>query len=217
MALGRVDVAAVQLPGREGRMAERPIDDLTELVDGLADAVAPLMDRPTVFFGHSMGSLIAFELARELLRRRLREPDHLMVSGRRSPRIPESEPPLHPLPDDALFAELERRFDGVPAVIKAEPDLMALFAPVIRADLKALETHAFRGEPLLDIPITALGGADDARVTPEGLEAWRDLTTSEFSQRRFPGGHFYLHDRREPVLAAVSEILDRLSATRSPV
>lgn len=206
-ALAGVDVAAVQPPGREGRLAEPPIADMPVLLDRLVAAIEPRLDRPFLFFGHSMGALVALEAARELRRRGLPAPARLYVSGRRSPTVPSDEAPLHALPDDELVAELNHRFGGLPAAILAEPELMALFLPVIRADLTVLERHAFRPEAPLDVPITALGGDDDRRAGIEGLEAWRALTSAGFAMRRFPGGHFYLHEQREAFLRAFAGLV----------
>ncbi|GHD52914.1 thioesterase [Thalassobaculum fulvum] len=206
-ALDGVDVLAVQPPGREGRIAEPPVADMATLLERLVAAVEPYLDRRFAFFGHSMGALVAFELARELRRRGLPAPERLYVSGRRSPTVPTAEAPLHVLPDDELVAELNRRFGGLPAAILAEPELMALFLPVIRADLTVLERHGFATEPPLAVPITAFGGVDDARATADGLEAWEELTTGGFAMRRFPGGHFYLHERREAFLRAFADMV----------
>src|SRR3546814_5405370 len=122
-ALEAVDVLAVQPPGREGRLAEPLIADMTTLLDRLDAAIEPQLDRPFVFFGHSMGALVAFETARELRRRGLPAPIRLFVSGRRAPTVTDGEAPLHGLPDPALVSELDRRFGGLPTAIKAEPDL----------------------------------------------------------------------------------------------
>lgn len=206
-ALDGVDVMAVQPPGREGRLAEPPVADMATLLDRLVAAVEPYLDRRFLFFGHSMGALVAFELARALACRGLPQPERLYVSGRRSPTVPNAETPLHTLPDQDLVAELNRRFGGLPPAILAEPELMALFLPVIRADLAVLERHDFRADPPLGLPVTALGGEADARAGEADLAAWRELTTAGFALRRFPGGHFYLHDRREDFLRDFAAML----------
>jgi len=206
-ALDGVDVLAVQPPGREGRLAEPPIADMPTLLERLVAAVQPHLDRRFLFFGHSMGALVAFELARELRRLGLPSPARLYVSGRRAPTVPNTETPLHVLPDDQLADELNRRFGGLPAAILAEPELMALFLPIIRADLTVLERHAFEPDPVLDLPVTALGGQDDTRASEGDLAAWRVLTSAGFAVRRFPGGHFYLHDRRDAFLRAFASML----------
>ena len=208
-ALPEVEVVAVQAPGREGRMKEPPIVDSRELVSQLTDAIAPSLDRPVCFFGHSMGALVAYEVARELRRRGAPMPAHLYVSGRRSPTLPESGPLLHPLPDGEFIDELNRRFGGLPAAIVDEPELLELFLPVLRADVTLLETHVFRAEAPLDVPMSAYGGVGDHQTHPESLGAWGTLAARPLTVRTFPGGHFYLHQHRDDFLRAFRQELTR--------
>ena len=207
--LESVDVWAIQLPGREGRLSEPLLTDLTILQQRLADELTPHLDRPFALFGHSMGAILAYEIARELRQRRLPTPEQLYVSGRRAPTLPNFDPPLHPLPDREFIAELKRRFAGLPAVILAEPELLALFLPILRADLTMLERHEFRTDTVLDVPIMACGGQDDPQTLPDALAAWRELTTGEFAMRHFPGGHFYLHEQRDSFLPVLAGELNR--------
>lgn len=213
-ALPGIDVVAVQPPGREARLREAPLIDGAQLVRALADAVAGEIDRPTLFFGHSMGALVAYEVARELSRRGAPLPVHLFASGRRSPTVPDHEPPLHRLPDREFVAELERRFGGMPAAITAEPELLALFLPVIRADVTLLETYPFvAGEPL-DVPITVFGGEHDHQTSPSLLAAWQSLSAFPVAVRQFTGGHFFLHERRSEFLPALADEIARALAAR---
>lgn len=188
-------------------MGDGLIDDLDIALDRLIPAIAPYLDRPFALFGHSMGSLLAFELARRLRRHGLPQPRHLFLSGRKPPTEPYGETLLHPLPDAALVSELNRRFGGIPPIILAEPELMAMFVPIIRADLHLLETATYREEAALDIPFTILGGTDDARATADQLAAWGALTSKGAQVRQMPGGHFYLHDDRARFLAILAPLL----------
>jgi medium-chain acyl-[acyl-carrier-protein] hydrolase len=211
------EVLAVQLPGREGRLGEQPVDNLDRVVRSIADAIQADDaekggGRPFAFFGHSMGSLLAYETARELRRRLALMPVCLFVSGRAAPTHVPDEPMLHRLPDDRFIEELDRRFNGLPAVLRNEPELMALFLPVLRADLKMLETHAYRSEPPLDLPLYAYGGIDDLRASLTWLEGWSGFTTQWQGARQFAGGHFYLHSPDCPLLAVLSDELETRSA-----
>jgi surfactin synthase thioesterase subunit len=197
----------VQLPGREGRLRERPIPSLRAIVDALVPALAPQLDRPYAFFGHSMGAVLAAEVARALVASGAPAPAHLFVSSRRPPHLPPSEPPLHVLPDREFLAELGRRYGGMPAEVLQHAELVALLLPSLRADIEALETHRAPLRPPMPCPISAFGGSDDRFAPREQLEAWRCETSGAFRVRVFPGGHFYVDARRREVLADVAATL----------
>ncbi|HSP26805.1 MAG TPA: alpha/beta fold hydrolase [Saliniramus sp.] len=212
-----VEVLAVQLPGREGRLNERPMSDLNAVTRAVVDAMTsdPLvgdLDRPFTFFGHSMGSLLAYETILEMRRRGLPLPASLMVSGRAPPDHVPDEELLHPLPDDTFISELDRRFGGLPAILRDEPELMALFLPVLRADLTMLERHVYEPQPPIDVPMRAYGGLDDVRAPRHGLDDWSRFTTDWRGTRQFPGGHFYLHDAGSALPKSLSADLEAILA-----
>ena len=204
----RVDVCAVQLPGRTTRMSEPPITSIPALVDGIVAAISPHLEIPFVFFGHSMGAILAAEVTRELARRGARLPHYLIVSARRPPHIPDPQSPLRNLSDTEFVEEVMRRYSAIPAEILGEKDLLALLLPALRADIAALETHRPSRQAALPCPIIAFGGSDDVQTPKAHLEAWREETSSHFEVCDFPGGHFYLESGRIEVLAKVSEFLE---------
>lgn len=203
-----VEAFGIQLPGRENRLMEAPHTSVPLLLEPLTAAVAPYLDRTTVFFGHSLGSLIAFELARTLHQRGLGQPARLIVSARRAPQVPPSRTPVHNLSDAEFLTEL-RRLNGTPPAVLEHQELMELLLPVLRADFALSEAYRFPGGEPLDCPITAFGAIDDAEVSREALAAWREQTRSEFALHLFPGGHFYLVDNPDSILAAISGELHR--------
>jgi medium-chain acyl-[acyl-carrier-protein] hydrolase len=191
-----VEVCPVQLPGHGTRLIERPFTRLTPLIEALAPALAPLLDRPFAFFGHSLGALIGFELAR-LIRRQYRvHPFRVFVSGGRAPQIPHLDRSIHALPDKEFLAEL-RRLSGTPSDLLDHKELMEVMLPILRADFAMYETYLYSAEPPLDCPISAFGGLQDRRVSISDLEAWRTQTSATFSLRMFPGDHFFL---KQPLL-----------------
>lgn len=200
-----VQLALVQLPGREARIQEPPARRMGALVEALVPALLPHLDVPFAFFGHSMGAHVAFETARAL-RTHGRQPAHLFASGNRAPHLPFPRPRIHHLPDARVQEELVR-LGGTPPAVLADPSLMALLLPIFRADLELCETYACEPSPPLACPMTVLGGARDPDVPVEALEAWRRHTTGPFALRVFEGGHFFLQEDRRAVLETVVDAL----------
>ena len=191
-----VEVCPIQLPGRGTRMLERPFTQLPPLVDSLAQAVAPLLDKPFAFFGHSLGSLISFELARRIRRQYDVHPVRLFVSASHAPQVPHRGAPIHNLPEKEFLAEL-RHLNGTPSELLEHKELMEIILPLLRADFAVYETYVYSAEPALNCPVLAFGGLEDRRVNYSELEAWRAQTNVCFSLRMFPGDHFFL---KEPLL-----------------
>jgi medium-chain acyl-[acyl-carrier-protein] hydrolase len=200
-----VEVCSVLLPGRGSRAAEEPRRQLLLLVEEMAGALYPYMDGRSVFYGHSMGALLSFELTRALRRRHGFEPARLIVSGCAAPQVVDCEE-THQLPDD-LFIEHLRELNGTPAELLDNQELMQLMLPVVRADFAALETYEYAAEPPLDCPITALGGLQDDTVSGDDLRAWREQTTSSFAARMLPGDHFFIHSAEGLVLQVLGREL----------
>jgi medium-chain acyl-[acyl-carrier-protein] hydrolase len=208
-----VEVCAAQLPGREGRFKEEARTRLADLVGDLREAIAPHTDVPFAFFGHSMGALVAFALARELRRMDAPEPELLMVSGRRAPQRPDRDPPIHALPEQDFLREI-RELNGTPEAVLRNEELLQLLIPILRADFTLCETYEYTPEAPLNCPIAAFGGIEDADVPPDDIAAWSDQTTSSCSVRMFPGGHFYLLDQSPLFLQEVSRQLARIAQGR---
>ncbi|MFQ5794196.1 MAG: thioesterase II family protein [Candidatus Bipolaricaulia bacterium] len=203
-----IEVCPVQLPGRENRLMEPPVTRLSSLVQTLAQALHPYLNIPFAFFGHSMGALISFELARQLRRRNDLSPVHLFVSGHHAPQIPNPNSPIHRLPE-STFVKALRRLDGTPESVLQNTELMELLLPVLRADFAICETYVYSTEDPLDCPISAFGGLQDREVSYDDLAAWCDQTHRSFAIRTFPGNHFFLQSARVPVLRAISQDLTR--------
>lgn len=187
-----VEVVAIQLPGRATRMQEPPISKLTDLVEPIASALAPILDKPFAFFGHSMGALIAFEVARFFRRQERALPRHMFVSGRQAPQLKSEHAPLYNLPKEELLAELQN-LEGTPREVLDHPELMELMLPILRSDFSICDTYEYKEEAPLACPITAFGGLQDSDVSRQRIEQWREQTTATFTLRMFQGNHFFLH------------------------
>lgn len=187
---------------------EAPFTRLGSLVETLERALHPYLDKPFAFFGHSMGALISFELARHLRRRSGVSPVHLLVSGARAPQRKDPFPPIHRLPDTGFVQQL-RRLGGTPEDVLKNPEFMSLMLPTIRADFALCETYVHRFEPPLTCPISVYGGHQDSRVAYEDLLAWRYQTRSSFRVLVFPGRHFFLHTAEAAIVDVACRDLAR--------
>ena len=202
----QIELCAVQLPGRDLRRKEPFILDLNRLVDELLVALAPMHDRPVALFGYSLGGLLAFEYARALRRAKQPGPTQLIVGAARAPQRP-PDPAIHKLAQADFVREMGARYDGIPRAVLDDPELLAYFLPVIRADLALLDSYRYRQEPALSCPITAFGGRDDKRITAQEVAFWEAQTSAAFSSRIFPGGHFFMTSARDQLLSALSQTL----------
>jgi medium-chain acyl-[acyl-carrier-protein] hydrolase len=187
-----IEVCAVQLPGREDRVREAPYTHLAPLVQALTAALYPYLGDgvPFAFYGHSMGSLIGFELARCLRREDAPGPVLLFVAAHRAPQLPDRNPPVHRLPDRALLERL-RDLGGTRGEVLDDAELRALFFPLLRADFAVCETYRYIADDPLPCPIVAMGGVNDPEVRLADLAAWRAQTSDQFMLRLLPGGHFF--------------------------
>lgn len=143
-----IEVCPVHLPMRHNRMHEAAPTRLLTLVESIAHAIRPLLDMPFAFFGHSMGAIISFELARTLRAQGAGEPAHLFASGHRAPQLPNPVLPMYNLPDSELLKEINR-LNGTPPEVLEHPELMQLMLPLLRADFEAIETYSYSPAPRL--------------------------------------------------------------------
>src|SRR4029453_515698 len=201
-----VEVCPIQLPGRGTRLMEPLFTQLSPLIQALAQALLPLLDKPFAFFGHSLGALVSFELARQLRRQYGVQPVRLFISADRAPQIPNRDPPIHSLPEGEFLVEL-RRLNGTPREVLEDEELRQIMLPLLRADFAVYETYGYSTEPPLNCPISAFGGLQDHRVSRGDLEAWRDQTSVSVSLRMFPGDHFFLNTTQASLLGALSQEL----------
>jgi medium-chain acyl-[acyl-carrier-protein] hydrolase len=153
-----------------------------------------------------MGALISFELARHLRQKYNLRPQHLFVSGHNAPQVTEYETPIHGLADEAFEREI-RQLNGTSESVLADPELMALILPIIRADFALCETYVYTEDDPLDCPISVCGGLEDAYLNRDGLEAWAEQTTKTCTLHLFPGDHFYLAGQRPYLLRLLAQKL----------
>ena len=204
-------------PGRGSRYNEAPVKKLSLLVEGIYQAIHPLLDKPFAFFGHSLGSLIAFELTRSLQQKDLPQPIVLFISACMAPQLPDPDPHIHGL-SDPEFVKALQELNGTPKEIITNPKLMKLLLPTLRADFEAAENYQYnQSEHPLACPIVAFGGSDDPHVSQEGLAGWGSQTSSRFKSISFPGDHFYLNAAEDEVVQLIAkEMMYSRSVNHNP-
>ncbi len=207
--LDSVELVVAQLPGRGTRMMEPALTSLSHSVQGLAQGLLPHLNKPYVFFGHSMGAILAFEIARQLRRWQKPLPKHLFMAGRRAPQVPDPDPPTYHLPEAEFIQEL-KRLNGTPKEVLEHQELMALLMPTLRADFQACETYQYQQESALPCPMTAIGGINDENASDAEILAWQQQTTAEFTHVSFAGDHFFLHASQSELLKLLNQQLQRI-------
>jgi medium-chain acyl-[acyl-carrier-protein] hydrolase len=211
-----IEVLAIQMPGREWRLNDPAFTRIEPLVAALLEELRPYLTLPFVFFGHSLGALLGYELAHALAEGGLPAPRLLVVSGHWAPHLPDVHPPIHRLPQEAFVAEL-LKLEGTPPEVLANEELRALILPLLRADFAVSETYRYVARGPLHCPILAFGGVRDRRVSRQQLEEWRAHTAVDFQVRLFRGGHFFLNSERELVVWALAQALQPLLDQPAPM
>jgi medium-chain acyl-[acyl-carrier-protein] hydrolase len=212
-----VEVAVLEMPGRARRMAEPSETSLFRLVERLLPVFASCADRPFAFFGHSLGAIVAYELARALSAAKMPCPSLLMVSAKQAPHMPYTRR-LFDLPRDQFIIAL-RELNGTPDEVLQNEELLDIVVSVLRNDLEMAFKYRFEGAPLRGIPIHAFGGENDPHVETESILAWDHHTDLPFRSEIHPGGHFYIQqDSRDAIRERIVELMTALcrDADRSP-
>jgi malonyl CoA-acyl carrier protein transacylase len=203
-----IELCALQLPGSIDRLGEQPFDELTSLVETLAQVLLPYLDKPFAFYGHSLGALLSFELARHLRRANGKVPAHLFVGALHAPQLPYPHFSVAEL-SDLEFLEKTSLID-LPQSLEQNTELIRLLLPSLKAGVLMSENYIYSKESPLDCPITAFGGMHDKVITREHLSAWREQTLRTFKLQMFPGNHLFLDSDRDLLLQAISQELASL-------
>ena len=198
----RVDVVAMQYPGRQDRRTERPIDDMMALADEIYEILRRQPDLPLTIFGHSLGAVAGFEVARRL-EAAGHGPVRLFASGRRAPSTYRDEA-VH-LRDDAGILTEVRRLNGTASALLSDDELMRAALPALRADYRAAETYRCAPDVTINCPVTVLTGDADPKTTLDEANAWAEHTSGAFDVQVFVGGHFFLTEHTD----AIIKLLDR--------
>jgi len=191
-----IELCAVQLPGRENRLREAPLTQIDPIVDILDQMLPAYFDKPFALFGHSLGAILAFELARALRNRPEARLAHVFVSARIAPQAIDPEPPIYQLPEAQFLAKL-RQLNGTPAMVFEHEELLEMLMPILRADFALNETYVYRPEPPLD-------GTEDPKVSESELKEWSAQAAGRFALKMFPGDHFFVSSAQQAIVSLIN-------------
>jgi surfactin synthase thioesterase subunit len=198
----RAEIATVQLPGRETRLAEPAVEDIPTLARQLA-GILDRMAKPFVLFGHSLGALVAYEIACVMVADGMRRPSRLVLAGARPPGHPAIGTGPVPADDRELVQQL-RDLGGTPDEVFDNVELMELVLPSLRADLRAIDDYRPSRQVRVPIPVALVAGADDRHAPPDVVRRWREWVSADSPVHVLPGGHFFVHESDN--VAAIREL-----------
>jgi medium-chain acyl-[acyl-carrier-protein] hydrolase len=198
----QIELLTIEIPGRGQRLSKPLRTRIESLVPDIANALTNELDRPFALFGHSMGTLLGFELAHYLRSQFKKEPVYLFFSGRGAPGLPSTEEPIHQLPKDDFIRRI-REYNGTPKEVLEHQELMDLMVPILRADFEVCETYTYNERAPFNCPLTAFGGLQDSGAPKAHMQAWEKPTTGRFNLRMFPGGHFFILEHTQILIQSL--------------
>ena len=200
---------AIQLPGREKRTSESFFMNIEEIVDSIHKDILIYLDKPYVFFGHSLGALISFEVVRRLAYNKLPQPKFLILSGRAAPHLKlENIDKISCLKDESFINKIDS-FGGIPQELKANKDFLELILPRLRADFRIAETYNYQNALPIESDIIRLCGEQDKYVVKSNIDEWGKHTTGKLFKYMFPGGHFFINSFSSDIVNIVNEALGK--------
>ncbi|CCN83767.1 putative Thioesterase type II [Vibrio nigripulchritudo SFn27] len=205
-----VELCAVQLPGKGSRLREAPYENMSALVNDLATALIPLMDKPFIIWGHSLGSRIGYELIKLLKSKGMRLPVHFILAASRAPHEFNSERPMHGLSDEEFKGRL-KEMGGTPDEVIEHDGLMSMLLPGLKADFKLAETHKVSEIIPLNIPATLFGGTKDTTIPSHTLPRWENHLTAGFELVMIEGDHFFIDKQFDSVSKKLVDIVQPIT------
>ncbi|MFC8827315.1 thioesterase II family protein [Streptomyces sp. NPDC057137] len=198
-----LDVVCLQYPGRQDRLDEKCVDDMTELADLVLAEIEPWLDRPVLLFGHSMGATLAFEVALRMEYDLGVVPRTAFFSGRRAPSTSRSDT-VDLSSDEALLTEI-RRLSGTDTRFLDDEGVLPMILPALRGDYRAVQNYRLSERSVLRCPVQVLTGDSDPKTTFDEATAWKQHTTGPCDVRVFRGDHFFLTEHQPEIIRLISE------------
>ncbi|BBN83851.1 hypothetical protein PA25_38360 [Pseudoalteromonas sp. A25] len=207
-----VEQIMISMPGRGSRFSEPPVSCMDTLTDTLIDELTPHLSSNMIFYGHSLGARVAFEIQRKLTTKGLPKPCHFIASGSAYPGKDRSAKNIYLLEDDAFIAEL-KNLNGTPPAVLENEELMALFMPVLRADFKLADTYKYQGSEQFSCDISVFAGEKD-EITEQEQRNWQNYFSGEFTFKYFAGDHFFIDSHNDQVGTEVCNIIENIHEQR---
>jgi medium-chain acyl-[acyl-carrier-protein] hydrolase len=206
----RIEVGAIELPGRWSRRREPLLTRVSDASRSLAEEITRLSPRPYALFGYSLGGLIAFETARILARNATQQqPRALIVAAIEAPTEKPGLPHLHRHSDAEFIRRHVQRYPGgIPPAVFAEPDLMEMLLPILKADMQMYETYEYAHGETLDYPIYAIAGEQDNLCSPSAMAGWKSQTSGSFFAEAVAGNHFFINGAVDRLRATILKALE---------
>lgn len=199
-----VELCAVEIPGRV-YMRQTAVQNMDALVDAIYPQILELLDRPFIFFAHSYGSAIAYEVTKRLQKEGKPLPLHLFVSSRRPPHFTDTRPQSVDLSDEEFIDVMQNIYHAIPDVVLNEPDLLKMTLPIFREDIRINEIYQGELSPLLKVPVTLFHGKEDRSEELDRLQKWEETTAEPFRIQSFEGSHFFIDSAKEEVIKTILE------------
>lgn len=200
-----VEVCIIQLPGRAERMNEECIIDMQVLIRDLFNSVSHLFDKPYVCFGHSLGSLVCFELMHKVKSNSLNLAKHIILSSKQPPHLTRHYEMLSHKTNEEIVSTL-KNLDGTPYFILQDKYLTDILVPIIKNDFLLNENYTFNNLAPLDINMTILGAKNDFFVPYYELKEWEVHTTEAFNIKLYNGSHFYIYDYEDEIIDIIKSV-----------
>ncbi len=208
LLMPNVVLKPIELSGRGKRFDESLYDSIDEAVDDVLSIIRDEISKtPYALFGHSMGGIMVYELAKRIQQEKLPLPLQIFISGKSAPNIPKERKVFSQMPIDEFRKEV-LNLGGTPKEFFEHPELLELFLPILKNDFRLVETYRFiEKNEVLETNLIILLGKDDDLTKQEG-DGWTMLTNRECYIQYFDGGHFFLNEKTEEVVTIINKNLN---------
>lgn len=201
----RIKVVPIELAGKGTRFNEEIYNKIEDAVDDVYEIVKRGIDKPYGLFGHSMGGIIAYELAHKIAKSNLPNPEYIFVSGIKPPHMWKDRKTIHMLSDREFEKEIVD-MGGTPTEIFENKELLELFLPIIRKDLRIVEQHIYIKKSPLNIETIVFYG-DEEKINDKEANQWHIHTSKECKIFKISGNHFFINDETEKVVDIINNIV----------